>query len=140
MGGIAGVALVGAGIFFFLYRRKKQGGAAAQQPPAGYAVPPNQPQGPYQPSGYPASPNMGYATAYQSNEAKPQGVEEMGGFYGQQQQQPAAYPQGPYDPHMSQYGSPQPQYGSPQQQYGVPQAQPQPQAQPASPQELPVQK
>ncbi|KAF2686625.1 hypothetical protein K458DRAFT_200878 [Lentithecium fluviatile CBS 122367] len=112
VGGVVGLALIGAGIFL-LYRRKKKSNAAASQAPTGYAPPPNQPR-------YPASPNTGLATAYQANEAKPQGVQEMGGYYNQP---PAPYPQGPYDPHMSQYGgsqapqevpSPQPQYAAPQ--------------------------
>jgi len=94
VGGVVGLALIGAGVFFLMYRRKKKHAATV----SAYAPPPNQP-------GYPASPNMPFATAYQANEAKPVGVQE-GAFY---DQAPAPYPQGPYDPHMSYAGSPPPQ-------------------------------
>jgi hypothetical protein len=122
VGGVVGLALIGAGVFYLLYRKKKKDAAAASALPTGYAPPPNQP-------GYPVSPNMGFATAYQANEAKPVGVQE-GAFYNQG---PAPYPQGPYDPHMSYAGSPPPQE--------VPAAQPQfGTSQQAMPQEMPTSK
>lgn len=86
VGGVVVIALIGAGILYVLYRNKK-GNNAAPSAPAGYAPPPG----------------VSDATAYQANEAKPVGVQE-GGYYN-----PQPYPQGPYDPHMAQYGTPPPQ-------------------------------
>ncbi|KAF1953352.1 hypothetical protein CC80DRAFT_507218 [Byssothecium circinans] len=102
VGGILGVALIGAGAFFLWNRNRKNKKIAASVVGGSYAPPPNQP---YPTGMHPASPNMGYATAYQGNESKPVGVQEAG-VYGQPQ--PAGYPQGPYNPHVSMHGAPPP--------------------------------
>ncbi|KAF2639843.1 hypothetical protein P280DRAFT_550515 [Massarina eburnea CBS 473.64] len=103
VGGFLGVALIGVGAFF-LWRRNREKKNIIASTPGGYAPPPNQayPNTTYPNTVYPASPNMVYAAAYQANESKPVGVQEAGSYYGQPQQ--GAYPQGPYDPYMSQYG------------------------------------
>lgn len=124
VGGIAGLALIGAGLAYF-FMRKRRNNPSGPPPPSGYAPPPQQPQMYQQQPAYPYPPGTGY-TAYQANEAKPQGVQDAGGYFAQQQ--PAPYPQGPYDPHMAQYG------GSPPPPAQQPQYPPQP-----VPQELPAQ-
>ncbi|KAF1972882.1 hypothetical protein BU23DRAFT_145192 [Bimuria novae-zelandiae CBS 107.79] len=86
IGGLLGLAAIGLGIFFFMRRRKLKN--LYHPPTTGYA-PPTEHQNPL------ASPAPSYGTPYGGFEAKPAGVAD-GGYY-----PPTAYPQGPYDPHMS---------------------------------------
>ncbi|KAJ4296772.1 hypothetical protein N0V90_006820 [Kalmusia sp. IMI 367209] len=124
IGGLVGLAAIGLGVFFFLRRRKRR---ASMAPLAGGYAPPIDHQDPYR------SPAPTYATTYGDTELKPTGVAD-GTFY-----PPAAYPQGPYDPHMSAYGGPA---EMPAQPVGFPQPTPELPGQSSvaapSPQELPT--